>query len=66
MANRGGPGNPLSLDELKVKFMANAARRLDEDEARALAEAITRLEGQSLRELLAATGVEKEAAEAER
>jgi 2-methylcitrate dehydratase PrpD len=32
--NRGGPGNPLSADELATKFRLNAARVLAEDEAK--------------------------------
>jgi 2-methylcitrate dehydratase PrpD len=40
LANRGGPGNPLSVDELRIKFMANAQRAISEERARALAEEI--------------------------
>jgi 2-methylcitrate dehydratase PrpD len=47
MTNRGGPNNPLSPDELKVKFMANATRRLSKPTAESLAEAITDLEKHS-------------------
>ena len=42
MANRGGPQNPLSVEELTVKFMANADACMATDEARAMAEAIVR------------------------
>jgi 2-methylcitrate dehydratase PrpD len=31
--NRGGPGNPLSADELATKFRLNAARVLTEETA---------------------------------
>lgn len=37
--NRGGPGNPLSADELAEKFRTNAERRLDEDTAAKVAAA---------------------------
>ena len=43
MANRGGPDNPLSVDELKVKFLANATRRLSQAAAESLAETILHL-----------------------
>ena len=43
MANRGGPDNPLSVDELKVKFLANATRRLSQTAAESLAETILHL-----------------------
>lgn len=39
-ANRGGPGRPLSADELKTKFMSNATRALPEPQASELAGAI--------------------------
>lgn len=55
LANRGGPDNPLSIDELKVKFMANATRRLNKTAAESLADAITNLEEQPLGVLLAMT-----------
>lgn len=32
-ANRGGPGNPLSAEELATKFRLNAARRVSPDQA---------------------------------
>ena len=37
--NRGGPGNPLSADELALKFRINASHRLTEDAATRFAEA---------------------------
>ncbi len=40
LANRGGPGHPLSVEELTVKFMGNAARVLSEEAARRLAQRI--------------------------
>jgi 2-methylcitrate dehydratase PrpD len=40
LTNRGGPGNPLSVEELKVKFMGNAARAMTRAQAEALASAI--------------------------
>ena len=40
MANRGGPDNPLSEEEIKVKFRANASRTLAPEEAERLADAI--------------------------
>jgi 2-methylcitrate dehydratase PrpD len=43
MANRGGPDNPLSEDELKTKFLLNAMRRLNKDAAHSLAETILHL-----------------------
>ncbi|MGY1835578.1 MmgE/PrpD family protein [Blastococcus sp. SYSU DS0510] len=38
-ANRGGPANPLSSDELAEKFRLNARRVLDDDSARSVADA---------------------------
>jgi 2-methylcitrate dehydratase PrpD len=43
MANRGGPDNPLSEDELKTKFLLNATRRLNKEAAHSLAETILHL-----------------------
>lgn len=37
--NRGGPGNPLSPDELALKFRINASHRLSEESAAKVAEA---------------------------
>ena len=53
LANRGGPGNPLSLGELRVKFMANATTVLKEAQAEALASAILDPRPQPVGELLA-------------
>ncbi len=55
LANRGGPGNPLSVHELGVKFLANADRRLEKEAAQALANAIIHLEEHTLPELLTPT-----------
>ena len=57
LANRGGPQNPLSFDELRVKFAANASRRLSEAAAVKLAEQIAQFENCSLSELLRLTCV---------
>lgn len=51
--NRGGPGNPLSVDELKVKFMANAHRVMPAADAAALADAIVGMADRPLGTLLA-------------
>jgi 2-methylcitrate dehydratase PrpD/kynurenine formamidase len=40
LANRGGPGNPLSVDELKTKFLANAGRTLTADVSKSLSAAL--------------------------
>jgi 2-methylcitrate dehydratase PrpD len=45
MHNRGGPENPLSNDELLMKFQDNAARALARDEVDRLAELVMNLEG---------------------
>ncbi|WP_040816440.1 MmgE/PrpD family protein [Nocardia concava] len=42
-ANRGGPGNPLSADELALKFRLNTARLLDAATADALSDITFRL-----------------------
>lgn len=55
LANRGGPGNPLSVDELKIKFFANAGRRLNTSAAEALANSIAALETVALADLLKQT-----------
>lgn len=52
LANRGGPGNPLSFEELKVKFLANAMRRISRDRAELLAERINRFEAFSVEHVL--------------
>ncbi len=43
LVNRGGPGNPLSEDELGTKFELNAAETMDTTQARTLHNAITDL-----------------------
>ena len=45
MHNRGGPENPLSDEELRTKFRANAGRALPEEQAAKLEEALGSLEG---------------------
>jgi 2-methylcitrate dehydratase PrpD len=55
LANRGGPGNPLSFEELKIKFSANAGRRLNTAEASALADSIAQMEKVALADLLKQT-----------
>ena len=40
LVNRGGPANPLSEEELRLKFMANAGRSLSSSQAEALADVI--------------------------
>jgi 2-methylcitrate dehydratase PrpD len=45
MANRGGPGNPLTDDELRLKFRLNAGAVLTAEQADRLAEAILALGG---------------------
>lgn len=52
MANRGGPQNPLSEEELKIKFRANASRTLVADDAERLADAILDPEDKPVGELL--------------
>jgi 2-methylcitrate dehydratase PrpD len=44
-APRGAPGNPMTGEAVAEKFMVNATRSLDEAAARAVAEAVERLEG---------------------
>lgn len=46
MANRGGPKNPLSEDELRLKFSINANRLVSEDRANQIASTILSLESQ--------------------
>jgi 2-methylcitrate dehydratase PrpD len=43
-APRGAPGNPMTAAAVAEKFMVNATRSLDEAAARAVAEAVERLE----------------------
>jgi 2-methylcitrate dehydratase PrpD len=55
LTNRGGPENPLSVDELSLKFTLNAARSIGRTDAQRLADDIRRLpEGGSARELMSA------------
>ena len=42
-ANRGGPDNPLSPDELALKFSLNASRALSDDDVHALGDAVRAL-----------------------
>jgi hypothetical protein len=59
LANRGGPGNPLSDDELKLKFTLNAGQKLKADQAETLAGTIFGLEQEpSLDRLLSLTVAE--------
>jgi 2-methylcitrate dehydratase PrpD len=55
LANRGGSGNPLSFEELKIKFLANAGRRLSAAAANALADSIAQMEAVELADLLKQT-----------
>jgi len=52
MANRGGPENPLSVDELTVKFTSNASRAMAPDDARQMADAIVHMADRPLRGVL--------------
>ncbi len=45
LVNRGGPGNPLTGEELRLKFRINAERALSPDRASALADAVDALAG---------------------
>jgi len=53
LANRGGPENPLSVDELMIKFLANAGRTLDASRAEELARGLLEPHDQPASELLA-------------
>jgi 2-methylcitrate dehydratase PrpD len=44
-ANRGGPGNPLSAEELATKFRLNAARRVSPERADRITELVYGLPG---------------------
>lgn len=55
LVNRGGPGNPLSPDELTRKFLANARRAIGDGEAERVAERILDPRPRPAAELLAAT-----------
>jgi 2-methylcitrate dehydratase PrpD len=52
LANRGGPDNPLTAEELRVKFAANAGRSLEEEAIARLADAILIPDSGSVREIL--------------
>jgi len=63
LENRGGPGNPLSDDELARKFRDNACRALDADRVAALDDALGRLEALTdVGELIALTRAAPEGA----
>jgi 2-methylcitrate dehydratase PrpD len=52
-ANRGGPGNPLSVEELATKFRINASRALDDRRSATVSAAAYALpQGQSVAELM--------------
>jgi 2-methylcitrate dehydratase PrpD len=53
MANRGGPGNPLSAEELKIKFNANARIAMDQAAADRLADAAMNLHALEARDVAA-------------
>ena len=53
MANRGGPGNPLSTEELKTKFNANAGITMDQGGSDRLAGAAMNLHALEARDLAA-------------
>ena len=55
LANRGGPQNPLSSEELKIKFVGNAVRVLVREDALTLAGQILDPTNRPVSELLAAT-----------
>jgi 2-methylcitrate dehydratase PrpD len=55
LSNRGGPGNPLSVEELKLKFSTNAARSLEPGAASELAGMIGEMGKYSIEELMAPT-----------
>jgi 2-methylcitrate dehydratase PrpD len=57
LANRGGPDNPLSAEELQIKFRANAGRRLSPESAQSLIAVIMQMEQHPLAHLLQLTCV---------
>jgi 2-methylcitrate dehydratase PrpD len=57
LANRGGPENPLSADELRLKFMANSTRLISEKKALELADNIEGIEDYPIRELAASCNI---------
>ncbi len=56
LANRGGPGHPLSREELTVKFMGNATRTISRERAHALAALVFDARGLPVRDLMNAAG----------
>lgn len=56
LANRGGPGHPLSREELTVKFMGNATRTISGERANALARLVFDARGLPVRDLMNAAG----------
>jgi 2-methylcitrate dehydratase PrpD len=55
LVNRGGPDNPLSAEELQIKFRANAGRRLSSESAQSLIAVIMQMEQHPLAHLLQLT-----------
>ena len=55
LANRGGPDNPLSAEELQIKFRANAGRRLPTEAVQTLIAVIMQMEQHPLAHLLQLT-----------
>jgi 2-methylcitrate dehydratase PrpD len=54
LVNRGGPGNPLSVEELLVKFRENARRALDADGVESLTQVLLDPRDRPVAELMAA------------
>jgi 2-methylcitrate dehydratase PrpD len=57
LANRGGPGNPLSEAELVRKFMSNASRVMDESRAGRVADALTTFVNRPIADTMALAGL---------
>jgi 2-methylcitrate dehydratase PrpD len=55
LANRGGPGNPLSTEELLLKFRGNAERAMEASRAELLAELVLDSASRPVAELMQAT-----------
>jgi len=53
MANRGGPAWPLSETEVRIKFMSNATRVLDSEQAEAIANTILTMDDRPIRDVAA-------------
>jgi 2-methylcitrate dehydratase PrpD len=66
LRNRGGPGNPLTLEELQRKFLVNAGRVLDASQSQMLAEAIAKLEEVHLSTLMELATVVEPVSQAQR